>query len=138
MHKTKFFDNYFKALVLLFWPIIWFKWQFLSTYAISYSLFMIYLTLATVYIITFTYSAVIKKNHEKIVYFYRISTLIAFIFTLLCFLLYPKSLLLLSLKMIFVGIYFYFSFIKVYKHSMDEGVVGILSVFLLIAITIIY
>ena len=138
MNKTKFFDDYFKALVLLFWPIIWFKWQFLATHNISYSLFMIYLALATVYIITFTYFSVIKKNHERIVYFYRISTLMAFIFTLLCFLLYPKSRFLLLIKMIFVGIYFYFSCIKVYKHNMDEGVVGILSVFLLIVITILY
>lgn len=136
VNKTKFFDDYFKILVLLFWPIIWFKWQFLATDTISFTLFIIYLALATVYFITFTYSYLVKKNCEKIVYFYRISTLLAFISTLLSFLLYPTNMFLLLIKMIFAAIYFYVSCLMVYKYNIDEGVVGILSVFLLVAIVI--
>ena len=136
MNKTKFFDDYFKILVLLFWPLMWFKWQFLATDTISFTLFIIYLALATLYFITFTYSSLVKKYYEKIVYFYRISTLLAFVFTLLSFLLFPTNIFLLLLKMVFVAIYFYFSCLMVYKYNIDEGVVGILSVFLLIAIVI--
>lgn len=136
MNKTKFFDDYFKILVLLFWPLMWFKWQFLATDTISFTLFIIYLALATLYFITFTYSYLVKKDYEKIVYFYRISTLLAFVFTLLSFLLFPTNIFLLLLKMVFVAIYFYFSCLMVYKYNIDEGVVGILSVFLLIAIVI--
>lgn len=137
MNRKDFYDEYFKILVLLFWPIIWFKWVFLATYKISYTLFLIYLVLAGIYILLFTYSFILKKKHDKIVYVYRISTLVTFIFTLPSFLLYPKSLILLTIKLIFIGIYFYISCVKVYKYHMDEGVVGILSALLLASITII-
>ena len=136
MNKTKFFDDYFKILVLLFWPIIWFKSVFLATDTISFAFFIIYLALAIIYFIAFTYSSLVKNNCEKIVYFYRISTLLAFIFTLLSFLLFPTNVSLLLIKMIFLAIYFYFSCLMVYKYNNDEGVVGMLSVFLLIAIVL--
>lgn len=138
MNKENFYDEFFKILVLLFWPIIWFKWQFLATYNISYTLFLAYLSLTVIYILLFTYFAVVKKKCDKIVYIYRISTLVTFVFTLASFLLYPKSLALLAVKLLLISIYFYVSCIKVYKYRMDEGVVGILSVLLLIATTIIF
>jgi hypothetical protein len=134
---SKILDNAFKFLVLFFWSIVWFNWQFLSTQNISISLFLIYLTLSLIYILAFTYNF-ISINFEKIKYFYRLSTISTFIFASLYFLLFPKSLFLLFIKIIFEGFYLYFSCIKVYKYHLDEGVVGILSVLLLGAITIIY
>lgn len=134
---SKILDNAFKFLVLFFWSIVWFNWQFLSTQNISISLFLIYLTLSLIYILAFTYNF-ISINFEKIKYFYRLSTISTFIFASLYFLLFPKSLFLLLIKIIFEGFYLYFSCIKVYKYHLDEGVVGILSVLLLGAITIIY
>lgn len=136
MDKTNFFDNYFKVLTLLFWPIIWFKWRFISTSSLSYLMFIIYLALSIVYLILFSYFCLKNKNTDSIVFLYRLSTLLTFVFTLLSFLLFPKNLFLLYLEMVFIAFYFYSSCLKVYRHHMDEGVVGILSSFLLIAITI--
>lgn len=138
MDNANFLDKFFKVLVLLFWPIIWFKWQLLADDFITISLFTIYLSLSIVYLILLTYSNKRYKNIEKIVFLYRLSTLSAFLFTLLSFLLFPKNLFLLFLKMVFILIYFYCSFIKVYKYHIDEGVVGVLSALLLTTIAILY
>lgn len=135
MIKTKFYDNFFKFLVLLFWPIMWFNPHLLPNYFFASLLFIIYFTLSIIYLISFLYFKVRYKNVENIVMAYRFSTLLSFIFTLLSFLLFPKSLTLLFIKMIFLAIYLYYSCIKVFRHKIDEGVVGILSVLLIFVLT---
>lgn len=138
MSRTNFFDNFFKLLVLLFWPIVWFKWLFIVNTSISFLLFTIYLILSISYLIPFIYCSFKYRDLESIVFLYRLSTLVSFVLTLASFLLFPKNLFLLSLKMIFIFVYFYISCIKVYRHHMDEGVVGILSALLLATIAILY
>ena len=137
MYKEKLFDNYFKFLALLFWPIMWYKWIVISNGTLENMLFTIYAIIAIVFIIL--YSVFIKyKDITQIDFFYRISTLLAFIFTLFSFLIYPKSLFFLYLKIIFTGIYLYYSIVKTLKFKDDEGVVGIMSSLLLIVITLFY
>lgn len=138
MINSKFFDNYFKLLTLLFWPIIWYKWVALSIESIEITIFLLYCSLAIIFMVLYIFFA--RKNDETkyIVVLYRVSTLFAFISTLFSFVLFPKSYLWLYLKIIFVLIYFYCSCLKVYKYKIEEGVVGILSSLLLILITLLY
>ena len=105
MINTKFMDNYFKFLFLSFWPIIWYELIFVSDPFI-----------------------------KSITLYYRISTLTAFIFTLFSLLLFPTSLFFLTLKVIFVFIYLYLSYTKLFKYKIEEGLVGILASLLLLVI----
>lgn len=139
MNSEKFFDNYFKLLSLIFWPIIWYKWVAISNLSIEISLCLIYFILSIIYVLSFLYFFLKKShNYTKIVIYYRVSTILAFIFTLFSFLLYPKNLTFLFLKLLFISVYFYFSCIKVAKYKIDEGVVGIIGSILIAVITIFY
>lgn len=138
MYKEKLFDNYFKFLTLLFWPIMWYKWIVISNGTLENMLFTIYAIVAIVFIILYSVFMIKYKDITQIDFFYRISTLLAFIFTLFSFLIYPKSLFFLYLKIIFTGIYLYYSIVKTLKFKDDEGVVGIMSSLLLIVITLFY
>ncbi|WP_243444913.1 hypothetical protein [Romboutsia maritimum] len=138
MDKNNFFDNYFKLLTLLFWPIILYKWLFIANESVEYKLFIIFAILSIIYIISFLFIFYKDKNIKLITILYRISTLLAFLFTLGSFLLFPKNLFWLYLKMLFLILYFYFSCVKVSKYKIDEGVVGIIGSILLLVITIFY
>ena len=138
MYKEKLFDNYFKFLALLFWPIMWYKWIVISNGTLENMLFTIYAIVAIVFNILYSVFMIKYKDITQIDFFYRISTLLAFIFTLFSFLIYPKSLFFLYLKIIFTGIYLYYSIVKTLKFKDDEGVVGIMSSLLLIVITLFY
>lgn len=138
MYKEKLFDNYFKFLALLFLPIMWYKWIVISNGTLENMLFTIYAIVAIVFIILYSVFMIKYKDITQIDFFYKISTLLAFIFTLFSFLIYPKSLFFLYLKIIFTGIYLYYSIVKTLKFKDDEGVVGIMSSLLLIVITLFY
>lgn len=138
MYKEKLFDNYFKFLALFFWPIMWYKWIVISNGTIENILFTTYAIVAIGFIILYSVFMIKYKDITQIDFFYRISTLLAFIFTLFSFLIYPKSLPFLYLKIIFTGIYFYYSMVKTLKFKHEEGVVGIMSSLLLIVITLFY
>ncbi|MDX5715112.1 hypothetical protein SIK61_09410, partial [Clostridioides difficile] len=123
---------------LLFWPIMWYKWIVISNGTLENMLFTIYAIVAIVFIILYSVFMIKYKDITQIDFFYRISTLLAFIFTLFSFLIYPKSLFFWYLKIIFTGIYLYYSIVKTLKFKDDEGVVGIMSSLLLIVITLFY
>lgn len=130
MINTKLIDNYFKFLFLSFWPIIWYELVFVSDPFIKFTLVTLYC------IITLTYILIImffKKNIESITIYYRISTLTAFISTLFS-LIYPTNLLFLSFKVIFIFMYLYISYTKLFKYKIEEGLVGILASLLLLII----
>lgn len=138
INSSKFIDNYFKFLVLLFWPIIWYKWTIISTYTIDLTLVMAFSILSIIYFILYLYFCYKKQKIEKIIVIYRITLVLSFISTLFSFLLYPTSILLLLIKIIFIGICFYYSCLKVFKYKLEEGLVGILSCILLLIITFLY
>ena len=79
-----------------------------------------------------------NKVFEKIVIYYRITTLISFILTLATFLLYPTNITLMILKIFSIFTYLYISYIGVYKYKNEEYVVGMISSILLLAISICY
>lgn len=138
INSSKFFDNYFKVLVLLFWPMIWYKWTIISDYEVDLILVITFCVLSIIFLLVFLHFYHKHPEVENIVLIYRITMLLAFTSTLFSFILFPKSVSLLLIKMIFIGICFYYSCIKVFKYKMEEGLVGILSCLLLLAITLLY
>lgn len=131
MINTKFIDNYFKFLFLSFWPIIWYELIFVSDPFIKAILVTLYCIVTLIYIPLIIF---FKNNIKSITLYYRISTLTAFIFTLFSLLLFPTSLLFLALKVIFVFIYLYLSYTKLFKYKIEEGLVGVLASLLLLVI----
>ena len=131
MINTKFIDNYFKFLFLSFWPIIWYELIFVSDPFIKSILVALYCIATLIYIPLIIF---FKDNIKSITLYYRISTLNAFIFTLFSLLLFPTSLLFLALKVIFVFIYLYLSYTKLFKYKIEEGLVGVLASLLLLVI----
>lgn len=138
LKKEYFFEMGFRSLTLLFWPIIIYKWIFITNIYVERNSFWIFSILAIIYIINISISQIKYKFLDNIVIYYRISTLISFILTLASFLLYPTNLTLLWLKLIFIFVYFYISFKNVYTYKIDEGVVGMISALLLLVISICY
>ena len=132
MINTKFMDNYFKFLFLSFWPIIWYELIFFSDPFIKSILVALYCIATLIYIPLIIFFN--DNNIKSITLYYRISTLTAFIFTLFSLLLFPTSLFFLTLKVIFVFIYLYLSYIKLFKYKIEEGLVGILASLLLLVI----
>ena len=132
MINTKFMDNYFKFLFLSFWPIIWYELIFVSDQFIKSILVALYCIATLIYIPLIIFFN--DNNIKSITLYYRISTLTAFIFTLFSLLLFPTSLFFLTLKVIFVFIYLYLSYIKLFKYKIEEGLVGILASLLLLVI----
>lgn len=131
MINTKLIDNYFKFLFLSFWPIIWYELVFVSDPFIKSILVTLYCFATLTYILLIMF---LKNDIESITLYYRISTLTAFISTLFSLLIFPTSLLFLSFKIIFMFIYLYFSYTKLFKYKIEEGLVGILASLLLLVI----
>ena len=138
MKKEYYFEMGFRGLTLLFWPIIIYKWIFISNIYIERNSFLIFSILAILYIIIMLISQIKNKFLDNIVIYYRISTLISFILTLATFLLYPTNITLLLIKVLAIGIYLYISSKSVYIFKIEECVVGIISSILLLAISICY
>jgi hypothetical protein len=139
MKDTKYIDNYFKILSLVFWPIIWYKWIVISNEIIEISLVTIYSILCVVYTVYYIYLKT-KCNYEidKIEVYYNFSTILAFISTLYSFLIFPKNLTFLYIKIALIGAYFYFSVLKAIRYKREEGIVGIMASLLLAVITVFY
>lgn len=138
LKKDKFFEYGFRTLTLLFWPIIIYKWIFISNYYLERNLFMGYSFLAILYILNIGILQIKNSFFENIIIYYRVGTLISFILTLASFLLFPTNITLLLLKVLSISIYFYISCKNVFTYHIDECVVGIISSILLLSISICY
>ena len=140
INKGNFMENYFKLITLTFWPIIWYKWIVISTRELELFLFFAFSLLSAVYVVLFIIGYFKKSKEERKGYMleYRLSTILAFIVTLLSFVLYPKNIMLLYGKLFVISVYFYFSYVEVFKRKNVEGVVGIMSFLLLFIFTIFY
>lgn len=128
----------FRGLTLLFWPIIIYKWIFISNIYIERNAFFVFYILSILYMIIIGALQIKNKVFEKIVIYYRITTLISFILTLATFLLYPTNITLMILKIFSIFTYLYISYIGVYKYKNEEYVVGMISSILLLAISVCY
>ena len=134
--NIEFFEKYFKFLFLSFWAMIWYELVFVSDYFIKTALVSIYCIITSIYIFSIIF---IKKDIMKnITLYYRVSILCSFISTLFSLLLFPTSISFLILKILFIFICFYFSYTKLFKYKIEEGLVGIISSILLLVITFCY
>lgn len=140
LESDDFFEHYFRLLTLCFWPIMWYKWNVISSRKLEYILFLTYSFFALVYLILFIIRF-FKSNLEKrnsMMFYYRSSSIVAFIVSLFSFVLFPKNIPLFYFKLFSISVYLYFSYREVFKNKNDEGVVGIMSFLLLLALTIFY
>jgi hypothetical protein len=135
MTNTKFIDDFFKFLTLLFWPIVWYNYVVIPKIETEIFMFTIFTLFSIIYIFLLLHNF---KKFDKIVVLYKVSTLITFIVFLCSYLLFSKNIILLFVKLVFIFAYFYISYIKNFKYKMNEGVVGILSALMLITITFSY
>jgi len=135
MSNTKFIDDFFKFLTLLFWPIVWYNYVVIPKIETEIFMFTIFTLLSIIYSFLLLYNF---KKFDKIVVLYKVSTLVTFIIFLCSYLLFSKNIILLFVKLVFILVYFYISYIKNFKYKMNEGVVGILSALMLITITFSY
>lgn len=135
-NKLDLFNNIFKFLFLAFWIIFWFVGIILTDNKfnkLSSSLFIIYTSLCITYIVTYiAYMNYTKIYEDKIEIFYKLVTLISFIFSSYNYYMFSVSIFGFLLKLIFLIIYMYISIIKVHKYKLEEGVVGIIASILMI------
>ena len=138
MKKEFFFEMYFRVLTLLFWPIIIYSWIFISNIYIENNVFLIFSTLAILYIILICILQIKNKFLDNIIIYYRLSTLISYMTTLASFLLYPTNLTLMLFRVLSIFVYFYISCKNVITYKLEECVVGIISSILLLFLCICY
>ncbi|SCI77600.1 Uncharacterised protein [uncultured Clostridium sp.] len=135
-NKLNLFNNIFKFLFLAFWIIFWFVGIILTDNKfnkLSSSLFIIYTSLCITYIVTYiAYMNYTKIYEDKIEIFYKLVTLISFIFSSYTYYMFSVSIFGFLLKLILLIIYMYISIIKVHKYKLEEGVVGIIASILMI------
>lgn len=141
-NKLNFFDTTFKLLFIAFWVIFWFIGIILTENKfnqLSSSLSYIYSSLSALFIVTYIgYMMHTKTYEDKIEIFYKVTTVLAFIFSSLSYYLFPLSIFWFFVKLIFLFIYMYISILKVYKYKLEEGVVGIICSALMIFMFIRY
>mgnify|MGYP005770865339 FL=1 len=135
--NIKFFDNYFKSIFLAFWFIVWYKWVIISTYKIDLITTTIFIVYCLTYIVLF-YFNYNKLKIKNITFKYQLSIIISFVFSLENFMFFPNSILLLILKTISTLICIYISHKMLFEYKIEEGLVGIISSFLLLVITLLY
>lgn len=138
MKKELFFEMYFRVLTILFWTTIIYSWIFISNIQIENNTFLIFSTLAILYIILICISQIKINFLDNIVMYYRLSTLISYIITLASFLLYPTNLTLMFFRVISIFIYFYISLRNSVTYKLEECVVGVISSILLLFLCICY
>jgi hypothetical protein len=139
IYEDRFLEYYFRAMYLLFWPIIWFKWRVLSQPFLEKTFVILYVVFSLLYLILFIIYK--KRSHfqiNTIDIYYNVFSIITFIITLFSFVIFPKILTVLLIKFVVTGIYFYISTIKTIKYKQQEGVVGIMASLLLFVIAIYY
>lgn len=141
-NKLNFFDTTFKLLFIAFWVIFWFIGIILTENKfnqLSSSLSYIYSSLSALFIVTYIgYMMHTKTYEDNIEIFYKVTTVLAFIFSSLSYYLFPLSIFWFFVKLIFLFIYMYISILKVYKYKLEEGVVGIICSALMIFMFIRY
>lgn len=134
--NIEFFERYFKFLFLSFWAMIWYELVFVSDMFIKTILVSTYCIITSIYIFSIIF---IKRDIMKnITLYYRVSILCSFISTLFSLLLFPTNIFFLIIKILFIFICLYFSYTKLFKYKIEEGLVGILSSILLLIITFCY
>ena len=140
LESDNFFERYFRLLTLTFWPIMWYKWNVISSRKLEYILFLTYSAFTGIYFILFTirFFKADEEKKESMMFYYRASTVVAFVVSLFSFVLFPKNIPLFYFKLFSISVYLYFSYREVFKKKNDEGVVGIMSFLLLLALTIFY
>lgn len=140
MTNSSFIDKFFKLIHLMFWPIIWYKLSFISSSSINDNLFYIFFVTSFVFVILIIYSNIKNKIslQGNIYDLYRLGTTFAFMSSLYSMLIVPKDVTWLLLKILFTIIYFYVSFLNLFKAKSAEGVVGLVGSTLLFVITIFY
>ncbi|MFR3498128.1 MAG: hypothetical protein ACLTT7_03780, partial [Paraclostridium bifermentans] len=90
--------------------------------------FIAYSSVCIIYIISYVIYMKASNNFEKkIEIFYKISTLLSFIFSTLSYYILPISIMWFLIKLSLLFTYMYISILKVYKYKLEEGVVGILA-----------
>lgn len=131
-------DYFFRLIHVCFWPIIWYKWIAITDDFIENILFIAFCSLSILFLIYLVYSRIKDGNNTKVKFFYRLITVLCFTIAILSFVLYPKSTIILYIKMFTIALYFYTSYRLVIYKVDDEGVVGIMSSILLAAMTFFY
>lgn len=138
MKNNNLFDLSFKTLFLSFWFIIWHKWIALPNLSFDIVCVLIFDFLAIIYILYLTYLYLKKSPIDSITIFYRISVLLAFIFSLFTFVLYPKAIIVFYIKNLFVIICIYISSKKLMTYHKEDGLVGIIASILLLTLEFLY
>lgn len=133
-----FFESFFKFITLFFWFLMWYKWIVISIKNYEYFLFIFFIALSTIYIFSYLIAYIFSKNKSEFNFLYKIITVITFCFSLTSFLLYPISIPLIYAKLMLIILLFIISYrLTKYKNN-NEGVVGILTSFLIAAFTYFY
>lgn len=136
--NKKYIDYYFRFIHLSFWPILWYKWIAITNTNIEMGLFVFFTSQVVIFIFYLSIMRLLISRTIKLKFFYRLITSICFVFTLLSFMIFPRSVGLLYIKMILIALFFYVSYRLVVYERDDEGVVGLMSALLLAAMTFFY
>ena len=138
-------EFYFRTLTVLFWSILLCNWIFIPNQTVNLYISNIYLILSLIYLALFIksktkngFSRTNYLNKDYIDFFYNFISIIAFVVSMMYFLLYSNNIKLFLIKSLVIFMYLYISFQKVLKSKDENGVVGIISALLIFAFATCY
>ncbi|CEP81428.1 hypothetical protein QJR30_13055 [Paraclostridium sordellii] len=135
-NKLNLFNTLFKLIFVAFWIIFWFIGVILTDNKfnqLSTTLFISYSSICIIYIIAYlVYMKVTKVYENKIEIYYKLVTILSFVFSSYSYYILPLSMFWFLVKLSVLFFYMYISILKVYKYKMEEGVVGIIGAALMI------
>lgn len=136
--KFNFIELYFRFISFLMWPIYWYKWMVITIENYNKLLFTVYFFLDIVFIIVVVVVFLFKKNTSKYYFYFEISTSTTYLVSLLSFMIFPRNVYLLYLKILLCMVHVLISWKLIKKDENDIGVVGIMSGILLLVLTYFY
>ena len=138
MKKLGFIEVFFRIAAILFWPLYWYNWSVITIANYNRVLFTIYLCVAVGFLLVSSISYLFKKLVSINYFYYRITLIVTYLESLYSFMIEPKNIDALYIKVGLCALLIFVSNRLIKKDNNDTGVVGLMSAMLLLVLTYFY
>lgn len=138
IRKLPFMEVFFRLVCLLFWPIYWYKWVVITIENYNTVLFIIFTVVDLIFVLFLLIYFITGRVCSKRYFLFQLSISITYFLTLLSFMIFNTSRLILYSQISACVISIIISWNLIKKEYNDIGVVGILSGLLILIVTYFY
>lgn len=133
-----FVEAFFRLTCILFWPLYWYKWSVITVANYNEILFTVYWMVSGTFLFVCTLAYLFRRSTSHTYYLYRMVLVFTYLESLYSFMLVPKNVEALYLRIVLCVILLFVSNRLIRLDKNDTGVVGILSSILILVLTYFY